>query len=301
MVGESCRQIEGFFWVLRYFIYISVFGFLAWAIYFGLVLALGWLGPSAYEVDNVTGQQFLVTQAGTIRFQTKSTAGQRRTFVLLHGFNGSLNSWAALWSLIDDCGQMVRLDLPGFGQSHWQDEDYSLDQQSQHLIQFIDALGLDAVTLVGTSMGASLAAWTAARYSERVEGLILMAPSGYPQSMSLGGFEKLFYQNRFANGLARYIVKTQPYHYLFPNSRLFQALTVTRSYNLDWVAALTQINQPTWVVWSSTDRRVPFKYGELITGLVASGQMVVASDRAGHDIPGLDPGIIAKMICNLKK
>ena len=280
--------------------YLSLFGFLAWSIYLGLVLVLGWLGPSAYQVDNVSGQQVLSTDSGIIRFQTNSTSDRRHTVVLLHGFNGSLNNWSALWPLLGDCGQVVRLDLPGFGQSYWQGEDFSLDRQSQHLIQFINALGLDRVTLVGTSMGASLAAWTAARYPDRVEALILMAPSAYPLSMSVRGFEKLFYQNRFANGLARQIVQTRVFNYFFPTSRLLQALTVTHSYNAKWVAALKQIRHPTWVLWSSSDMRVPFQYGRRIAGLIPSAQLIAASDQAGHDIPGLDPELIANLICNFK-
>ncbi|WP_320821975.1 alpha/beta hydrolase [Reinekea sp.] len=281
--------------------FISLLGLLAWLIYLLLVLVLGWLGPSTYQVDNVSDQQVLITDLGTIRFQASRARGRSNAVVLLHGFNGSLNSWSALWPLLADCGPAVRLDLPGFGQSHWQGKDFSLDQQSQYLIQFINALGLESVTLVGTSMGASLAAWTAARHSNRIDALILIAPSGYPMSMSVRGFEKLFYQNIFANRLARQIVQAGVFNYFFPNSRLLQALTVTRSYDADWVAALKQISQPTWVVWSSSDTRVPFQYGGRIVELISSGQLIAASDRAGHDIPGSDPELIANLICNLKK
>ncbi|WP_320823906.1 alpha/beta hydrolase [Reinekea sp.] len=284
----------------RFLFYISLCGFLAWSIYLGLMLVLGWLGPSSYQVDNVLDQQVLMTDLGTIRFQANKATSGSHTVVLLHGFNGSLNNWSALWPLLADCGPAVRLDLPGFGQSHWQGEDFSLDQQSQHLIQFIDALDLGAVTLVGTSMGASLAAWTAARYPDHVAALILMAPSAYPMSMSVRGFEKLFYQNRFANGLARQVVQARVFNYFFPTSRLLQALTVTRSYNANWVAALKQISQPTWVVWSSSDARVPFQYGGRIAGLIPSGHLIAASDRAGHDIPGSDPELVANLICDLK-
>jgi len=286
--------------VIRYLIYFGGICVVSLAIYLAWVLMLGWLGPSAYRVDEVAGQQFLTTQKGVIRFQTKNISERVDAVVLLHGFNGSLNSWSALWPLIQECGPSVRLDLPGFGRSSWQGDDYSLARQSHDLMQFIDALDLDRVTLVGTSMGASLAAWTAAHYPNRVDALILIAPSGYPGSMSIKGFEKLFYQNIFANELARHTAQSAVFNYFFANSRLLQAVTVTRSYNAQWLDALARIQPPTWVVWSPTDRRVPFQYGERIVGLVPFAQLITATDAAGHDIPNLDPNPIAELICDLQ-
>ncbi|MDO7645571.1 MAG: alpha/beta fold hydrolase [Reinekea forsetii] len=284
----------------RYFLYACWICLLTLTMYLTWALMLGWVGPSAYRVDEVAGQQFLTTQKGVIRFQTQNISERVDAVVLLHGFNGSLNSWSALWPLISECGPSVRLDLPGFGQSFWQSEDYSLARQSRDLMQFVDALDLDRVTLVGTSMGASLAAWAAAHYPNRVGALILIAPSGYPGSMSIKGFEKLLYQNIFAHKLARYTAQSAVFNYFFGNSRLLQALTVTRSYNAQWLAALARIHQPTWVVWSQTDRRVPFQYGERIVGLVPSAQLVTAIDAAGHDIPNRDPYPIAKLLCDLQ-
>jgi pimeloyl-ACP methyl ester carboxylesterase len=286
--------------VIRYLVYFGWICLLSLAIYLAWVLMLGWLGPSAYRVDDVAGQQLLTTQKGVIRFQTQNISDRAGAIVLLHGFNGSLNSWSTLWPLIHECGPSVRLDLPGFGQSFWQGEDYSLARQSLDLMQFIDALDLDAVTLVGTSMGASLAVWTAAHYPNRVDALILIAPSGYPGSMSLEGFEKLFYQNIFANELARHTAQSAVFNYFFASRRLLQAVTVTRSYNAQWLDALARIQSPTWVVWSPTDRRVPFQYGERIVGLMPSAQLVTAIDAAGHDIPNRDPNPIAKLLCDLQ-
>ena len=286
--------------MIKFFIYLGRICMLCLMAYLTWVLLLGWLGPSAYRVEEITGQQFLTTQKGVIRFQTQNMTDRTQAVIFLHGFNGSLNSWSALWPLSTECGPSVRLDLPGFGQSFWQGADYSLARQSLDLMQFIDALGLDSVTLVGTSMGASLAAWTAAHYANRVDALILIAPSGYPGSMTIRGFEKLLYQNKFANDLARHTAQSAVFDYFFGNSRLLQAVTVTRSYNAQWLDALTRIQQPTWVVWSPTDRRVPFQYGERIVGLVPSAQLITATDAAGHDIPNLDPSLIAKLICDVQ-
>ncbi len=71
--------------------------------------------------------------------------------------------------------RLLSLDLLGRGDSGWlwEQTDYHLDTYLELLCQFIDHLGVSSCTLLGSSLGASIAIAYAARFPERVNRIIL--------------------------------------------------------------------------------------------------------------------------------
>lgn len=70
-------------------------------------------------------------------------------------------------------------DLPGFGGStRIADADYRIDAQTDRIIAFADALGLQRLHLGGNSMGGFIAAVCAGRHPDRVGSLWLIGPAG---------------------------------------------------------------------------------------------------------------------------
>ena len=76
-----------------------------------------------------------------------------------------------MWALLGDCGRKVRVDIPGFGGSQFDVPSYDLDSQTRRLLEFLDRRDIREVTLVGESMGGSLAAYLAATHPERCAAL----------------------------------------------------------------------------------------------------------------------------------
>lgn len=68
-------------------------------------------------------------------------------------------------------------DLLGFGDSERPKHHYSIALEVECLNAYLDALGLDQVYLVGHSLGGWIAA-SLALHSQRVQGLVLIAPEG---------------------------------------------------------------------------------------------------------------------------
>ncbi|WP_411746362.1 alpha/beta fold hydrolase [Reinekea sp.] len=254
-------------------------------------------GPHSYIIDDIEGQKYLVTSEGEIRYQANLKPNSVPV-LFLHGFNGSMNNWESVWNTVSHCTSSVRLDIPGFGKSEWQSSDYSLSTQSRNLINFLQALGIEKVHIVGTSMGASLAAWFSAYYPEYVVTTTLLAPSGWPRSMSLSSVENLIYHESNLNAFLTKISNSSLYRTVFPNSRLLQALTVTRSYNDEWVKALSLIQSPTNLIWSESDTRMPIQYQEKIANNILNSHVMLAKKEAGHDIPGKDPEIVSSIFCH---
>ena len=174
--------------------------------------------------------------------------------LMLHGFNGELANWDDVWKRLADepCdARRVRLDLPGFGGSDWNSEDYGLSAQAARVIEFMDTLGIEEATLIGTSMGGSLAAWLAAEYPTRIRQRLLLAPSGYPGSLYYPGFYGALVKPGLLNQVTTWIARTGLYRAAFPRSKALQALTVTAGYGQLWADALARIEAPTVVAWSA--------------------------------------------------
>ena len=71
--------------------------------------------------------------------------------------------------------RVIALDLAGRGRSGWLAElsDYHLETYVEQLRQLLDHLGLHACTLLGSSLGGSIALRFTARYPERVRRIVL--------------------------------------------------------------------------------------------------------------------------------
>lgn len=106
-------------------------------------------------------------------------AGAGPDVLLLHHGTGSTHSWRKQAPALAAQGYRVTAyDRPGFGQSQWLEAwplDY-LDRDTDDLLSLLDALDIGRAALVGHSDGATIALLAAARYPQRVAGVLAEAP-----------------------------------------------------------------------------------------------------------------------------
>ena len=83
---------------------------------------------------------------------------------------------------IGDAGyRAVAVDLKGHGLSEKPPESrhYTTTAMRDHVIEIIDALGVDRVRLIGHSMGGALAGHVASAIPDRIESVVFVAPVGF--------------------------------------------------------------------------------------------------------------------------
>jgi 3-oxoadipate enol-lactonase len=95
--------------------------------------------------------------------------------VLLHGFPLSSEVWSEVASLLAPDFRVVTPDLRGHGASDAPQGSYTMDVLAEDVVALADALGLQRFVLGGHSMGGYVAFRLAARWPERLEGLVLVA------------------------------------------------------------------------------------------------------------------------------
>lgn len=100
-------------------------------------------------------------------------SGAGEPVVLLHPLATSGRLWAPLAARLAADFQVFAVDLRGHGRTSWDGAEFTVEDLADDLAQGLDALGLDAVHLLGMSMGGSVAMTFAGRYPTRVRSLVL--------------------------------------------------------------------------------------------------------------------------------
>jgi pimeloyl-ACP methyl ester carboxylesterase len=115
----------------------------------------------------VEGAEAVYAQEGTVNHPP---------LVFLHGWGASHKFWRHAFSAFSPRWRCIAPDFPGFGLSEKPARDYTLEALSRWVGSFLDALRLPRVTLVGHSMGGTIALLFATACPERVERLAISNP-----------------------------------------------------------------------------------------------------------------------------
>jgi len=249
------------------------------------MLAVYAVSPVAPKINPVKKSATTSFDKGLIRYHYE-IAPNKPTILLLHGFNNQLSSWDSLTKEISSFASILRLDIPGYGESDWSTNDYTLPTQAKRIVVLLDQLEIKKVHIAGGSMGGSLTAWIAAHYPERVHSALLMAPSGYPDSLLYPGLFGLMVKPGLVNKLAFKLTDTPFYQWAFPKSKALQATSVTSSYGEPWKAALPNIKAPTVIMWSVGDYGVPFEKSTEVNKLIPNSILLSLPKEVGHAIGG---------------
>lgn len=100
--------------------------------------------------------------------------GEGVPVVLLHGFPLSSAIWDPIRPSLESACRLVTPDLRGMGRSDRPEGAYSLDALAEDVLRLADALALDRFVLGGHSMGGYVTLRFAARWPERLAGLVFV-------------------------------------------------------------------------------------------------------------------------------
>ncbi len=120
------------------------------------------------------------SQVGVTRYKV---FGQENSpvVVLIHSFNGFLESWNPNISALVNAGyKVIAYDLFGRGLSDRPRVKYDLSLFRNQLNVVLKELGVDNAHLVGSSFGCVIASDYSYHYPEKVDGLIMIGPAGWP-------------------------------------------------------------------------------------------------------------------------
>lgn len=130
--------------------------------------------------NELAGIDFAVKTVDAAGIPTRSLqAGSGdEAVVFLHGTSGHLEAFARNIAVHAAHYECHAIDMLGHGYTGKPDYAYEIPRYVEHLVNYLDAVGLDKVHLVGESLGGWVAAHLASEQPERVLSLQLLAAGG---------------------------------------------------------------------------------------------------------------------------
>ena len=129
---------------------------------------------------DLTGVGFSIdfVDAGPVRTRTLR-AGDGDDVVFLHGTSGHLEAFSRNIAAHVDAGfRCHAIDMLGHGYTAKPDYPYEIPRYVEHLVDYLDACGIERAHLAGESLGGWVAGWLASEQPERVRSLQLVAAGG---------------------------------------------------------------------------------------------------------------------------
>jgi pyruvate dehydrogenase E2 component (dihydrolipoamide acetyltransferase) len=138
--------------------------------------------PGETEEDAGPAPETIQVGAGTLRYLRQGEGDDQ--VVLLHGFGGDLNNWLFTAPALAEGHTVYSVELPGHGGSTKDVGAGDLEHLVDSVSQFLDALSLERVHLVGHSLGGLVAASLALRDASRARSLTLVASAGLGEEIN---------------------------------------------------------------------------------------------------------------------
>jgi 3-oxoadipate enol-lactonase len=119
------------------------------------------------------GRPQLVSVRGGLQRLAVRRQGEGPPLVLLHSLAMAGAMWEGAVAALADRFEVVTVDVRGHGASQGDGRPFTVEDIAGDLAELLDALGIERTSLLGLSMGGSVAVMFAALFADRVDRLVL--------------------------------------------------------------------------------------------------------------------------------
>jgi pimeloyl-ACP methyl ester carboxylesterase len=289
-------------------------------------------GPIA-RAPGVTQMTRQFVQLGEYQAAYQSIGHSGPVIIFLHGFLGNGDNWQAIAADLAPDYRCIALDLLGFGESSKPALNYTIWHQIEFLQQFITALELENVQLVGHSYGG----WLAAAYTIAAAGigwdqaktqwiesappfpppqsLTLIAPAGIRDDSFVGRYnymKPLLWETPIVDWgmaiirpIARILGQAKAFAQIDQARVALRSQPVAKSFIVDRLRpedaidtverGLRVINLPTLVIAGAEDGTIPLWHCETYGQTIPGARLEIFTD-ADHDLIQTHHRAIAQLI-----
>lgn len=240
-----------------------------------------------------------------------------RHILFIHGLGSSADRWLDIPDAISMYYHTIAVDLIGFGGSDKpKDVNYTIEQFSEFILEFIEKIGLSGddrkITLVGHSLGGYIAVDFAIRNKGLIEKLVLLDSSGflkgptplleqYLNAAKYPSYDSV--RNVFEQMVAQswkvlpviiniFITRINSPGAKYPFESAYQNSTTTQI-DLSRLKSIEDI--PTLIIWGKSDNLIPIEYSEPFKQVFKNYRVEMIED-AGHAPFVEKPAIICEIL-----
>lgn len=188
--------------------------------------------------------------------------GEGSPLILIHGgASCAVDEWGHNLESLAQYYRIYAPDLVGFGKTDRPRVNYTFELFSSFFVEFLNALNLKSVSLMGHSLGGGIALGFALRQPDRVEKLILVDSAGFAEDFALVG--KLL--SPFLTLKAK-----------LRNDETYLSMLRNRMRSkVSFLDRLPEITTPTLIVWGELDGYLPVKLAHKAHLLIKNSQLCV--------------------------
>jgi 2-hydroxy-6-oxonona-2,4-dienedioate hydrolase len=221
-------------------------------------------------------EQFITVDGHKIRYLRDGSS--KKTLVLIHGLGASAERWELAMPYFSKHYTVIVPDLIGFGRSDKPYVDYTIEFFAKFLKTFLDEIGIQKLSIIGSSLGGQIAIEYAANNHDSVEKLLLVSPAGamrqstpaldayimaalYPDETSAQTAFSMMTGNE--KKIPPKIIEGFVERMKMPNAKFAFMSTVLGLKNAPEIDQyLKLIKTPTLVIWGELDPVIPVTYAE---------------------------------------
>jgi len=228
-------------------------------------------------------RKFVQIGSNKIRY-IEAGSNSKKVLVLVHGLGASAERWEHVIPELSKKYTVIALDLPGFGYSDKPSLDYTLQFFAEFLSDFLETIGINRCSMIGSSLGGQIVAEYAMTYHEKIENIILVSPAGvmkhttpaleaYITAALYPNPDTVSHAFQMMSGtdeeVPSHIIDNFIERMLLPNAKMAFTSTLLGLKNADTINhRLVNISASALVIWGENDPVIPIKYAnDFVTSL----------------------------------
>lgn len=197
----------------------------------------------------------------------------REVLVLLHGWGGSVNSFAPLEELKKDF-RVLEVDFPPFGKSG-EGQNWSVFSYANMLISLCDKLKIEKCHIFGHSFGGRIAILVGAIKKDMVDKIVLVGCAGMKPKRSLKYFLKVA-SFKIKKRLGKDVSKCGSSDYLSLSPNMKKVFSRIVNTHLEEYAKM--LPQKVLIVSGDKDKETPLYMARRLKKLIKNSTLVVMKD-----------------------
>ena len=217
-----------------------------------------------------------------IHYQYCGQTSQAIPILFLHGWGISAEPYQEVLQRLGQAHPVFAPDLPSFARSTYDKLIPDYKSYATFLAEWMDALNLEQVHLVGHSFGGGISLTIAALFPERVKSVSLLGSTGIPtvsipEIIARRGIEMVaqLFLPRLELKLTT-IPKVFTHNLLSNTANLLQALLLSLYGDLKHLLPIVQA--PALLIWSEKDLTEPLAIAREMTEMIPNSKLVIVPE-----------------------
>lgn len=230
--------------------------------------------------------------------------GNGPVILFLHGWQDSLHSFDSIANPLLETYRVLRLDLPGFGQTELPPKDWYLDDYIEFVVAFIEKINIEPEYIVGHSFGGRIILKALAKKRLSAKKIVLIASAGVSRVNQTRNmvFNLIAKSGKLLVGIPPFSLfrkKMREKLYAFAGSDYLSSSVLSGTFlnviQEDLSSLVKEISIPALLIWGAEDKATPLADAKFLSSSIKQAQLKVF-ENCGHHVHQQEPEAVSELI-----